>query len=87
MRNVEVKPGDLVQVPKSVRLFQTFVPDGQGGELGGSFLDKEESFGFAIELAIVVSTTPATLLFFVGDHPRWRWIWPGNERLLVKESP
>ena len=87
MRNVEVKPGDLVKVPKSVRLFQTFVPDGQSGEGGGSFTDKEESFGFANELAIVVSTWPATLLFIMGDRPRWRWIWPGNERLLVKESP
>lgn len=77
------RPGDLVSVPKSVRLYETMITDDTGG---GSFIDKENSYGYASELALVVGTWPATLLLIIGDNPRWRWIWPGSERLLVKET-
>ena len=83
MIKARIYPGDLVRVPMSVRTYANMSEqDNNTFEL----FDKDDKPGFTPELAIVIGTEPATLLFIIGDRPRWRWIWPGNERHLVKET-
>jgi hypothetical protein len=86
-RRTNVVPGDLVEVPFKAMCYSQFQYNPEDAVFGGFFIDVEnlpiDTLAWEIaELAIVVCTMPATLLFFVGKDARFRWIWPGSESLL-----
>jgi len=76
-------PGDFVALG-TARLYERLEIDcATPFNGGGAFLERDSRNRQRAEVALVVSTWPATLVMTLVDF-RFRWVWPADEYFMEK---